>query len=101
MASFQIGPPVHLESPNFKDVQQNGTYIAPNGPKTNGHMAQAKPANPYPLAKYGRIQLILGPMFSGKSTELLRKLRVFEIARHKCLGAGGGQTCSPGNTYGL
>lgn len=37
------------------------------------------------LAKYGRIQMILGPMFSGKSTELLRKLRVFECARHNCL----------------
>jgi thymidine kinase len=33
----------------------------------------------------GHIELILGPMFSGKTTELLRRLRRYEIARHKCL----------------
>jgi thymidine kinase len=31
------------------------------------------------------IEVILGPMFSGKSSELLRKVRRFEIARKKCL----------------
>lgn len=33
----------------------------------------------------GHIELILGPMFSGKTTELLRRLRRYEIAHHKCL----------------
>eukprot|EP01121_Diplochlamys_sp_Union-15-3_P020076 TRINITY_DN7713_c0_g1_i1.p1 TRINITY_DN7713_c0_g1~~TRINITY_DN7713_c0_g1_i1.p1 ORF type:complete len:198 (-),score=21.36 TRINITY_DN7713_c0_g1_i1:6-599(-) len=33
----------------------------------------------------GEIQLILGPMFSGKSTELLRRIRRFTIAKRKCL----------------
>jgi len=31
------------------------------------------------------IELILGPMFSGKSSELLRKVRRFEIAKKRCL----------------
>jgi len=33
----------------------------------------------------GQIQLILGPMFSGKSTELVRRIRRFQIADNKCL----------------
>ncbi|GAB6021992.1 Thymidine kinase, cytosolic [Chamberlinius hualienensis] len=33
----------------------------------------------------GSIQLILGPMFSGKTTELIRRLKRYQIARHKCL----------------
>jgi thymidine kinase len=31
------------------------------------------------------IELILGPMFSGKSSELLRKVRRFEVAKKRCL----------------
>ena len=31
----------------------------------------------------GSITLILGPMFSGKSTELLRCIRRFEVARKR------------------
>ena len=31
------------------------------------------------------LQVILGPMFSGKSTELVRRLKRFQIARHDCL----------------
>ena len=30
-------------------------------------------------------QLILGPMFSGKSTELIRRLKRYQIARYNCL----------------
>ena len=33
----------------------------------------------------GEIQLIIGPMFSGKSTELLRRVRRFTHASRKCL----------------
>jgi len=33
----------------------------------------------------GHIELILGPMFSGKSTELLRRMRRFSVARMNCL----------------
>lgn len=33
----------------------------------------------------GEIQLIIGPMFSGKSTELLRRIRRYDIAKKSCL----------------
>jgi hypothetical protein len=33
----------------------------------------------------GHIELICGPMFSGKSTELLRRMRRYEIAGHNIL----------------
>ncbi|CAF0835478.1 unnamed protein product [Brachionus calyciflorus] len=33
----------------------------------------------------GQIQLILGPMFSGKTTELIRRMRRYETANHKCM----------------
>jgi thymidine kinase len=35
----------------------------------------------------GSIEIIYGPMFSGKSSELLRKIRRFEHARKRCLVA--------------
>ncbi len=33
----------------------------------------------------GRIELILGPMFSGKSTELLRRIRRHTFAKKRCV----------------
>jgi thymidine kinase len=30
-------------------------------------------------------QIILGPMFSGKTTELIRRLKRYQIAKYKCL----------------
>ena len=33
----------------------------------------------------GQIQLILGPMFSGKSTELMRRLKRYQVAQYKVL----------------
>jgi thymidine kinase len=35
--------------------------------------------------KYGEIQVIYGPMFSGKSTELLRRIRRYTAARKSCV----------------
>ncbi len=35
--------------------------------------------------KCGQIQIIFGPMFSGKTTELLRRIRRFTIANRTCL----------------
>ncbi|KAK9802022.1 hypothetical protein WJX73_002313 [Symbiochloris irregularis] len=37
-----------------------------------------------PSAQGGEIQLILGPMFSGKTTELLRRVRRYKAAARKC-----------------
>ena len=36
-------------------------------------------------ASVGRVELICGPMFAGKSTELLRRLRRHDLAGKKCL----------------
>ncbi|XP_053489931.1 thymidine kinase, cytosolic isoform X1 [Ictalurus furcatus] len=33
----------------------------------------------------GQIQVIFGPMFSGKSTELMRRVRRFQVAQYNCL----------------
>ncbi|KAG5832660.1 thymidine kinase, cytosolic-like [Anguilla rostrata] len=38
-----------------------------------------------PRKKRGQIQVIFGPMFSGKSTELMRRVRRFQIAQYSCL----------------
>lgn len=35
--------------------------------------------------KSGQIQVIFGPMFSGKTTELLRRIRRYTIANRSCL----------------
>ena len=43
------------------------------------------PLQLYSLAGRGQVHLILGPMFSGKTTELLRQLKRHSIAQHKCL----------------
>ncbi|XP_060063456.1 thymidine kinase, cytosolic-like [Ylistrum balloti] len=38
-----------------------------------------------PTSCKGQIQLIIGPMFSGKTTELMRRLKRYQIANYKCL----------------
>ncbi|XP_053426549.1 thymidine kinase, cytosolic isoform X1 [Nycticebus coucang] len=38
-----------------------------------------------PSKTRGQIQVIFGPMFSGKSTELMRRVQRFQIAQYKCL----------------
>nr|XP_023659446.1 thymidine kinase, cytosolic-like [Paramormyrops kingsleyae]XP_023659447.1 thymidine kinase, cytosolic-like [Paramormyrops kingsleyae] len=47
----------------------NVTQILPNSPRKTR----------------GQIQVIFGPMFSGKSTELMRRVRRFQIAQYRCL----------------
>lgn len=37
------------------------------------------------MSEEGYIEVIYGPMFSGKSSELLRKVRRFQHAKKKCL----------------
>ncbi|NXY00197.1 KITH protein, partial [Centropus bengalensis] len=38
-----------------------------------------------PSRPRGQIQVIFGPMFSGKSTELMRRVRRFQLAQYCCL----------------
>jgi thymidine kinase len=37
------------------------------------------------LNQRGRIEMIMGPMFAGKSTELLRRIKRLEISGKKCI----------------
>jgi ABC-type polar amino acid transport system ATPase subunit len=37
------------------------------------------------MPQRGKIELIMGPMFAGKSTELLRRVNRLEISGKKCL----------------
>ena len=37
------------------------------------------------MSQRGRIELIMGPMFAGKSTELLRRVKRLEISGKLCL----------------
>ncbi|XP_038067141.1 thymidine kinase, cytosolic-like [Patiria miniata] len=48
-------------------------------------MARMNSVDNSSLAKPGQIQVIFGPMFSGKTTELLRRIKRFEIANYSCL----------------
>ncbi|KAH9519778.1 Thymidine kinase, cytosolic [Bulinus truncatus] len=43
--------------------------------------------NIYPTGKRssGQIQIIFGPMFSGKTTELMRRMKRYQIANYRCL----------------
>ncbi|XP_043190497.1 thymidine kinase, cytosolic-like isoform X1 [Amphibalanus amphitrite] len=34
---------------------------------------------------HGQVQVIFGPMFSGKTTELIRRLKRYQVANHRCL----------------
>ncbi|XP_069511351.1 thymidine kinase, cytosolic [Ambystoma mexicanum] len=47
------------------------------------NVAEVTPSSP--SKNRGQIQVIFGPMFSGKSTELMRRVRRFQIAQYKCL----------------
>lgn len=40
---------------------------------------------PLTFPQKGQLQLILGPMFSGKSTELIRRLKRFQVAKYEVL----------------
>ncbi|XP_068117958.1 thymidine kinase, cytosolic-like [Hyperolius riggenbachi] len=47
------------------------------------NVADVMPSSPSKIR--GQIQVIFGPMFSGKSTELMRRVRRFQIAQYKCM----------------
>ncbi|KAK7072749.1 Thymidine kinase, cytosolic [Halocaridina rubra] len=43
------------------------------------------PAPGFNSGMRGQVQIIFGPMFSGKTTELMRRLKRYQIAKHNCL----------------
>lgn len=56
-----------------------------NSPSTSHHNLLGAALGAHGVMKRGRIELIIGPMFAGKSTELLRRVKRHEIAGSKCL----------------
>lgn len=46
---------------------------------------QKQISNKAAMNSEGQIQLIIGPMFSGKSSELQRMVRRFEISKRSCM----------------
>ena len=89
MYNFAVAPPGDsiFQSPGYKKTQ--GIKTTPNNTSQKS-ASQPRSRNQsscgiYRLAKHGKIQVICGPMFSGKSTELLRQMRVFEVAHHRSL----------------
>ena len=90
MYNFSVAPPGEsiFASPGYKKSQ--GMKTTPNNTSHKSASSQPRSRNQssnniYRLAKHGKIQVICGPMFSGKSTELLRQMRVFEVAHHRSL----------------
>eukprot|EP00735_Rhodelphis_limneticus_P013298 TRINITY_DN6910_c0_g1::TRINITY_DN6910_c0_g1_i1::g.13363::m.13363 TRINITY_DN6910_c0_g1::TRINITY_DN6910_c0_g1_i1::g.13363 ORF type:complete len:268 (+),score=34.48,sp/P04184/KITH_MOUSE/61.02/2e-64,TK/PF00265.13/1.4e-63,AAA_14/PF13173.1/0.0011,DBD_Tnp_Mut/PF03108.10/0.85,DBD_Tnp_Mut/PF03108.10/3.9e+02,DBD_Tnp_Mut/PF03108.10/5.1e+03,AAA_10/PF12846.2/0.26 TRINITY_DN6910_c0_g1_i1:71-805(+) len=58
----------------------------PTGVRKTGSVYGSQRVSAPPMNAFnGSIQLILGPMFSGKSTELVRIIRRYGIAGRKCL----------------
>ncbi|XP_061181803.1 thymidine kinase, cytosolic-like [Saccostrea echinata] len=49
---------------------------------STGHVVSSPTTNG---SNKGQIQLIFGPMFSGKTTELMRRMKRYQIASYKCL----------------
>eukprot|EP01147_Barroeca_monosierra_P007453 gene7453-531_t len=39
----------------------------------------------FPMQSHGSIHVICGPMFSGKTTELLRRMKRFSLAKRRCM----------------
>lgn len=62
---------------------QNSPSAAADESSTSNYI---KPfSHQHPNTQRGRIELIIGPMFAGKSTELLRRVKRHEIAGSRCL----------------
>jgi len=58
-----------------------------NIPIQGNLISEINPSNPMldMTESVGNIQVILGPMFSGKSTELIRRIRRYVISKKKCI----------------
>jgi hypothetical protein len=63
----------------------NPHSAAGSPPEATHHTTRSnQKGQPLPKLK-GHIELIIGPMFAGKSTELLRRMKRHEVAGNRCL----------------
>mmetsp|Transcript_6894 Transcript_6894/g.25730 ORF Transcript_6894/g.25730 Transcript_6894/m.25730 type:complete len:277 (-) Transcript_6894:39-869(-) len=74
--------------PHTPDRQQQSLVFS-DSPPLNGATNPSPQQNQFHQhpqhPQHGAIQLIIGPMFAGKSSELLRRIRRYEIAKKACL----------------
>eukprot|EP01083_Nonionella_stella_P143407 445724_1 len=93
VSSFNVSSPNHTNRKNKSIRKTAGNCIRWNSNRSN--FAQSSPA--VRMAEQamahglqsrsktnGSIELILGPMFSGKTTELFRRIRRYTFANYKC-----------------
>jgi thymidine kinase len=67
-------------------VQKQKTFCAHRLAKNKKmDMTELYPSCPFTAKDGGRISIIMGPMFSGKTTELLRRVRRHSVARNNVL----------------
>jgi len=68
---------INSASTSPTEVQQTNqiTVKASPGKGLKGYLPKLK----------GHIELIIGPMFAGKSTELMRRMKRHEVAGNRCL----------------
>ena len=76
-------------SPSTNSSGSNGAACSPpdstsSKPQTFKRKGGIPAHHQLPKLK-GHIELIIGPMFAGKSTELLRRMKRHEVAGNKCL----------------
>ena len=77
-----------MQSSTSSSNSPSGTAGSPPELSNDQQVFNSSPHGPkhHTLPKLkGHIELIIGPMFAGKSTELLRRMKRHEIAGSKCL----------------
>ena len=82
-----------IKSEDNKNTASPSTSMSAYSDKTKADSPVAAPLNNDALhlrklmksSQRGSCQLIMGPMFAGKSTELLRRMNRLEISGKKCL----------------
>lgn len=66
-------------------LEEEDASLSSSSPSSSGGMGAWQPAAmAAPAQQSGSVQAIMGPMFSGKSTELLRRVRRYTFARKEC-----------------
>ncbi|XP_076458175.1 thymidine kinase, cytosolic-like [Babylonia areolata] len=56
-----------------------------NASKSDGALTLKRHGKHENQDRFGHVELIIGPMFSGKTTELIRRLKRYRVAQYACL----------------
>lgn len=74
-----------MQSPRSKNSDGTSTLVSSGSIKEYKSPESKHLQRLRQTVQRGRIELIMGPMFAGKSTELLRRVNRYEIAGKRCL----------------